>query len=108
MGYNGQPTKLLALQYGCELCIVKRPRKGFYVPHDITDVDGYLASLGYAFPKGFNPLPKRWIVERTLAWFNKFRRLSKDYELLPSTSENNLCIAMIKILLGRFDAIYKV
>ena len=30
--------------------------------------------------KGFHVLPKRWIVERTFAWLNRYRRLSKDYE----------------------------
>jgi putative transposase len=37
--------------------------------------------------KGFHVLPKRWIVERTLAWLTRFRRLSKDYERRPSSSE---------------------
>jgi transposase len=37
--------------------------------------------------KGFHVLPKRWIVERTLAWLTRFRRLSKDYERKPSSSE---------------------
>ncbi|MBD0263858.1 MAG: transposase [Tolypothrix sp. Co-bin9] len=32
---------------------------------------------------GFQVLPKRWIVERTFAWWNQYRRLSKNYELLP-------------------------
>ena len=32
---------------------------------------------------GFQVLPKCWIVERTFAWWNQYRRLSKDYELLP-------------------------
>jgi putative transposase len=31
--------------------------------------------------KTFEPLPKRWIVERTFGWLNRFRRLSKDYEV---------------------------
>ena len=37
--------------------------------------------------KGFAVLPKRWIVERTFAWLSKYRRLSKDYEFRPETSE---------------------
>ena len=35
----------------------------------------------------FKVLPKRWIVERTFGWFNWYRRLSKDYEHNPATSE---------------------
>ena len=38
--------------------------------------------------KGFHVLPKRWIVERTFGWFGNYRRLSKDYEYDPETSEN--------------------
>ena len=37
--------------------------------------------------KGFVVLPKRWMVERTLAWLSKNRRLSKDYEFQPNSSE---------------------
>ena len=38
--------------------------------------------------RGFEVLPHCWIVERTFAWFNRYRRLSKDYEFLPATSES--------------------
>jgi len=43
----------------------------------------------------FEALPWRWIVERTFAWLGNARRLSKDYELLPSTSECFIQIPMI-------------
>jgi putative transposase len=46
-------------------------------------------------------LPKRWVVERTFAWLGKFRRLSKDFEILPATSENMIRIAMLKITLAK-------
>ena len=36
---------------------------------------------------GFTVIPKRWVVERTYSWFGHYRRLSKDYEFLPTTSE---------------------
>ena len=51
--------------------------------------------------QGFEVLPRRWVVERTFAWFGRYRRLSKDYEYLPRTSETMLYIAMINIMLRR-------
>ncbi len=50
---------------------------------------------------GFVILPKRWIVERTFAWINQNRRLSKDYELLPEVSEAMIQGAMIRLRLQR-------
>jgi putative transposase len=49
----------------------------------------------------FVVLPKRWIVERTFGWFGKYRRLSKDYETLPSSSETMVYLAMINLMLHR-------
>jgi putative transposase len=49
----------------------------------------------------FVVLPKRWIVERTFAWLGRYRRLSKDYETLPDSSENMTYIAMINLMLHR-------
>ena len=51
--------------------------------------------------KGFAVLPRRWVVERTFAWLNHHRRLSKDYERLPSSSETFIYISMIRIMLRR-------
>jgi putative transposase len=51
--------------------------------------------------KGFVVLPKRWIVERTFAWLGRYRRLSKDYEQLPETSESMIYAAMIRLMLKR-------
>lgn len=45
--------------------------------------------------KGFVVLPKRWIVERTFAWLGRYRRLSKDYEANPKSSEAWIYLAMI-------------
>jgi putative transposase len=50
---------------------------------------------------GFHVLPKRWIVERTFAWLNRQRRLSKDYERLPATSEAFIYVAMIRLMVKR-------
>lgn len=51
--------------------------------------------------KGFEVLPHRWIVERTFGWFGNFRRLSKDYEVLPAVSEATLYWAMVHVMVRR-------
>jgi putative transposase len=51
--------------------------------------------------KGFQVLPRRWVVERTLAWLDRYRRLSKDYEYHTSSSEAQVYIASIQTMLKR-------
>lgn len=51
--------------------------------------------------QGFLVLARRWVVERTFAWLSFHRRLSKDYEYLPETSEAIIRIAMIRLMLAR-------
>jgi transposase len=79
-GYNGNPF----MQWVMDLCrwivqVVLRPHER----------------------KGFVLLPKRWVVERTLGWLTGCRRLNKDYELLPQTSETLIYLAMIRIMVRR-------
>jgi putative transposase len=49
----------------------------------------------------FVKLPQRWVVERTIAWLNRSRRLSKDYERLPESSEAMVQVSMIHLMLRR-------
>lgn len=56
---------------------------------------------GIAGQKGFVVQPKRWVVERTLGWLNKYRRLSKDYEHKPEHSEAMIRIASIQLMVRR-------
>jgi putative transposase len=51
--------------------------------------------------EGFAVLPHRWIVERTLGWLVRNRRLSKDYERKVQTSETFMKVAMIRLVLKR-------
>ncbi len=52
-------------------------------------------------PRGFVILPRRWVVERTFAWLDKNRRISKDYERLCETSEAFILVAMIRLMVRR-------
>lgn len=79
-GYTGKLIKRVKENLDCKLEIVKRTETKFKV------------------------LPKRWVVERTLAWFSNDRRNSKDYEFSPLTSETIIQLSFIKVALNRlFD-----
>ena len=60
------------------------------------DLDKLLPGKG---PRPF--LPKRWIVERTFSWLSQNRRLSKDYERLPESSEAFIYVAMSRLMARR-------
>ena len=51
--------------------------------------------------KGFKLLPRRWVVERTFGWLGRYRRLSKDYERLPESSEAMVYWAMTRVMVRR-------
>ncbi len=78
-GYNRVSAVLACFLLGLTLLIVSRPRGA----------------------KGFVPLPRRWVVERTLGWLGRWRRLSRDYEHLPEVSEAMVTLAMIRLMLHR-------
>jgi len=79
-GYDGQPFAEWALaELGWEIEVAQRPEGS----------------------RGFQIVPRRWVVERTFAWICKFRRLSKDYEYLTETSEAFIYAAMIHVMVRR-------
>ena len=53
--------------------------------------------------KGFVLLPKRWVVERTLAWLGRCRRNSKDYERRTDSSESMIRISAMHLMLKRLQ-----
>lgn len=77
--YNGEPLTDLATEYGWTLEMVKPPPD----------------------QKGFQVLPRRWVVERTFAWLGHFRRLAKNYERKPFVAEAFIYLSMCRLLLVR-------
>lgn len=55
--------------------------------------------------QGFQVVPRRWVVERTFAWFEWYRRLSRDYERLLASSASMIYLASIRIMLKRMTAV---
>jgi putative transposase len=102
-GYNGRGKgkDWIEQTIGWSAEIVKhRPRyKKVWILGDIPD--DQIDWSQYYPPPGFRVLPRRWVVERTFAWQAQARRLSKDYELLCSTSEAMIYVCMIRLLLRR-------
>jgi transposase len=56
-------------------------------------------------PQGFVVLPRRWVVERTFSWIEKNRRMSKDYERLPATSEAFIYVSMTRLMVRRLACV---
>ena len=81
-GYAGKLVEWVATVLQRTLAIVKRPRH----------------------TQGFRVLQWRWIVERTFGWLNRSRRVSKDFEALPETTETWIRIAMIHLMVRRLAA----
>ena len=79
-GYTGEQPAQDAAAQGITLAVVKLPEA----------------------KKGFVLLPRRWVVERSLAWAARFRRLARDYERLPETVAGLHFLAFAILLLKRF------
>jgi putative transposase len=81
--------------------------KGPFTAH--VEAQGYEIEIAARPPteRGFVPIAKRWVVERTFSWFNFFRRRDKDHEKTVQSSESMLYIAQIQILLNRHFKIAK-
>jgi putative transposase len=71
LGWTMQPVRALTM-----------PKRGLLVP------EGEEVDWDKLFPSGFRPLPRRWVVERSIAWITRWRRLARDHEGLPQSSES--------------------
>jgi transposase len=90
--YQGRFKDWVEQTLGWTVAVVRRPRHWFWVP---------AGGEPPAVPRGFQVLPRRWVVERTLGWLGRWRRTSKDYEYLPATSECVLYAIMVRVMLRR-------
>lgn len=68
---------------------------------DLYEVYNVLLEVVEHQGKGFQVQAKRWIVERTWAWLENARALSRDYERLPENHEGMIYVAMIRLMLRR-------
>jgi putative transposase len=91
-GYNGKIGEWIKERLGWALEIVKPPRRWVRVPANEEPP---------AYPAGFIVLPRRWVIERTIAWIMRNRRMSRDYEFLAETTEALIYVAMIRLMLRR-------
>jgi putative transposase len=54
--------------------------------------------------KGWELLPKRWVVERTFGWLGRWRGLAREYDYLPQTTQAKIILAMSRLMLRRLTA----
>ena len=106
-GYQGRGKEWAEEVLGLSVEVVHRTRKP--TPEKIARIwaeewakEGRKIEWQRLMPRrGFELLPRRWVVERTFAWLCHNRRLSKDYERLCSTSEAFVYAAMVRLMVRR-------
>jgi putative transposase len=106
-GYEGRGKRWAEEILGLSVEIVRRPRNP--VPEEVARIwaeewakEGEKVDWQRLLPpKGFQVLPRRWVVERTFAWLSQNRRMSKDYERLCATAEAFVYAAMIRLMVRR-------
>jgi putative transposase len=91
-GYNGKIGEWKKERLGWTLEIVKPPRRWVRAPADEEPPPSWV---------GFTVLPRRWVIERTITWILRNRRMSRDYAFLAQTTEVLVYVAMIRLMLRR-------
>jgi putative transposase len=92
-GYTGPLIAWIKTHLGWTTEIVPKPEQWVLINGELTRLPG---------PKGgFQVQRQRWKVERTFGWLIRYRRLARDYEGLPSSSEAFIQIASIRLFLTR-------
>ena len=91
-GYSGKGAAWVREVLGWTVEVVKRPPRWMWLPAGAEPPP---------MPTGFQVLKRRWVVERTFAWLGRYRRLSKDYEVLPASEEAWIYLATTNLLVRR-------
>jgi putative transposase len=108
-GYRGRGRRWAEEGMGLSVDVVRRPPKP--VPEKVARTwaeewskEGRKVDwLRLMPPRGFVVLPRRWVVERTFAWLDQYRRMSKDYERLCATGEAFIYAAMTRLMVRRLS-----
>ena len=106
-GYNGRGKgkDWVEKTLGLTAQIVRHPPKPRYVWVKEGEEPDW-EKLKELLPEaGFKVLPRRWVIERTFSWIDKNRRMSKDYERLPETSEAFIYAAMTRLMVRRLTRV---
>ena len=107
-GYQGRGKEWVEQMLGLSVEVVHRTPKP--IPEKIARIwaeewakEGRQIDWQKLLPRrrGFELLPRRWVVERTFSWLSQNRRMSKDYERLCATSEAFIYAAMTRIMVRR-------
>jgi putative transposase len=100
--YKGKGKHWIEQQLGWTAEIVQHPPK----PRGVRAPKGAVIDWATLLPPpGFHVLPRRWVVERTLAWLGQSRRLSKEYERLCESSEAMVYATMARLMVRRLARI---
>jgi putative transposase len=106
-GYQGRGKEWVEKELGLRVEVVHRTPKP--APEKVARIwaeewakEGWHIDWQRLLPRrGFEVLPRRWVVERTFAWLSQNRRMSKDYERLCVSAEAFVYAAMIRLLVRR-------
>jgi putative transposase len=106
-GYQGRGRRWAEEVMGLSVEVVRKTRKP--LPEEVAKVwaqewakEGEEVDWQRVMPpRGFQVLPRRWVVERTFAWICHNRRMAKDYERLCATGEAFVYAAMTRLMVRR-------
>ncbi|MEW6229692.1 MAG: transposase [Bacillota bacterium] len=104
-GYKGKWEAWVKTNLGYSVEIVQRPdanTRGYWLPEGQELTEAQVKT--FRGHRGFIVVKKRWIVERSFAWLSFDRRLNREYDLLPETTEAFILLSFIRRMIRRLAA----